>query len=69
MLLGPGIHGTAVDGRPVATLPRDDLVLAQPEQQVELLEEKVLVVGKVVAEQRERLDERPAAGHDLGPSS
>ena len=36
------------------------------EQQVELLSEQCVVVGEVVAEERKRLDERAAPGHDLG---
>jgi hypothetical protein len=35
-------------------------------RQVELLGEQLVVVVEVVAEQREGLDERAAAGHDLG---
>ena len=35
------------------------------EQLFELLGEQAVVVGEVVAEERERLDERAAAGHDL----
>ena len=45
------------------------LRLAQPEQEVELLGEELVVVGKVVAEERERLDERAATGHDLGATA
>ncbi len=44
---------------------RDVLRLAQPEQKVELLGEQLVVVGEVVAEERERLDERAAPRHDL----
>ena len=36
------------------------------QQQVELLGEQLVVVVEVVAEQRERLGERAAPGHDLG---
>ena len=36
------------------------------QQQLELLGEELVVVGEVVAEERERLDERAAPGHDLG---
>ena len=39
------------------------------QQQVELLGEQLVVVVEVVAEERERLDERAAAGHDLGPAA
>ena len=65
----PGIDAQPVKRRPVASRPRDDLGLAQSEQQVELLGEQVVVVLQVLAEERERLDERPAPGHDLGPSA
>src|SRR5205085_585083 len=39
--------------------------LEQPE---ELLLEEAVVVAELVAEERERLDERAAAGHDLRPA-
>ena len=42
---------------------------AELEQQVELLGEQLVVVVEVVAEQRERLDERAAPGHDLGAAA
>ena len=45
--------------------PRDALGAAQCEQQAELLGEQLVVVVEVVAEERERLDERATAGHDL----
>ncbi len=45
--------------------PGDALVLAQAQQQLELLREQRVVVVEVVPEQRERLDERAASGHDL----
>ena len=44
-------------------------LVAQREQQLELLGEQLVVVVEVVAEQRERLDERAAAGHDLGAAA
>ena len=50
----------------MAARPGDALGLAQREQQVELLGEELVVVVEVVAEEREGLDERAAAGHDLG---
>ena len=43
--------------------------LAQRQQQVELLREQRLVVVELLAEQRERLDEGAAAGHDLGAAA
>ena len=43
----------------------DALGVAQREQQVELLGEQRVVVVEVVAEERERLDERAPPGHDL----
>src|SRR3984893_8239904 len=45
-----------------ATLVR---TVANLEQLLELFGEQTVVVRKVVAEERERLDERAAAGHDL----
>jgi len=41
------------------------LLLADREQQVELLGEQLVVVVEVVAEQREGLGEGPATRHDL----
>ena len=46
--------------------PGDALAVAQLQQQLELLGEELVVVVEVVAEERERLDERAAPGHDLG---
>ena len=45
--------------------PRVVRAVAKFEQLLELLGEQPVVVRKVVAEERERLDERAAAGHDL----
>ena len=50
-----------VQRRAGLALPRDRAALEQLGEQVGLLLEEVLVVGQVVAEQRERLDARPAA--------
>ena len=47
--------------------PGDRLLGEQLREQVELLLEQPLVVGEVVAEQRERLGERAAPEDDLGP--
>jgi hypothetical protein len=46
--------------------PRDPLGRTDGQQQLELGGEQLVVVVQVVAEEREGLDERPAAGHDLG---
>ena len=48
---------------------RDLVAVAQPQQQLELLGEELVVVLEVVAEERERLDEGAAAGHDLGAAA
>ena len=53
----------------VSTGPGDLLRLPQSQEEVELLDEELVVVGEVVAEERERLDERPSPGHDLGASA
>ncbi len=45
------------------------LRLAEAQEEVELLDEELVVVGEVVAEERERLDERAAPGHDLGAAA
>jgi len=42
------------------------LVLAQRQQQIELLGEQLVVVVEIEPEQREGFDERSTAGHDLG---
>ena len=48
----------------------DDLGLGPDgEEQVELLGEQLVVIFKVVAEQRKGLDERAAPGHDLRPAA
>ena len=43
------------------------LGFAQLQEELELLDEELVVVGEVVAEERERLDERASSRHDLGP--
>jgi hypothetical protein len=50
-------------------LPGHRAALEQFGEQRGLLVEQLLVVGQVVAEQRERLDARPAAEDDLGPAA
>ena len=47
-------------------LPRDWLLLQELREQVELLLEQHLVVAQVVAEERERFDERAATEDHLG---
>ena len=66
LLERPRVDAAVVDRGPVAAGPADLLGLAQREQQPQLLLEQLVVVAQVVAEERERLDERAAAGHDLG---
>ena len=51
--------------RPMPPRPADPLACAQPQEQIELLREQLVVVVQIVAEERERLDERAAASHDL----
>ena len=51
--------------RAMFSRPGDVLVVADLEQQVELLGEQLVVVFEPVSEQWERVDERPAANHDL----
>ncbi len=64
------IHADAtVDRRAMLPLPLDAIRFAQREQHPQLLLEQLVVVLEVVAEQRERLGERPAAGHDLGAAA
>ena len=45
------------------------LVVTNREQQFELLGKERVVIFQREAEERERLDERPPPGHDLGPAS
>jgi hypothetical protein len=45
------------------------LRIAHGKQELELLREERVVVVQVVAEERKRLDERAAAGHDLGTAA
>jgi hypothetical protein len=61
----PGDRGAVAPG----ARPRDVLAVAQREEQVELLGEELVVVLEVVAEEREGLDERAPAGHDLGAAA
>ena len=63
------VDAEVVERRAVPARPGHALRLAEREQQLELLREQLVVVVEVVAEQRERLDERAAAGHDLGPAA
>ena len=65
----PRVDAGAVERRAMAPGPGDVLRLAQLQQQLELLDEELVVVGEVVAEERERLDERASARHDLGATA
>ena len=49
--------------------PVDAFVRADVEQQVELLREQGVIILELQAEQRERLDERAAADHELGAAA
>jgi hypothetical protein len=57
----PGV----LERRAVFARPRDALGFAQLQQQLEFFGEQLVVVAQVVTEERERLDERATAGHDL----
>src|ERR1019366_531148 len=59
-------HARVGERRTVATRPRHVGLLADREQQLELLGVELVVVVEVIAEQGERLDERAATRHDLG---
>jgi hypothetical protein len=48
--------------------PVDLAALSQRQQQFELFLEQGVVVGEIVAEEREALDEGAAPRHDLGPT-
>ena len=60
------VHAAVVERRAMLPDQRHARRRAQLEQQLELLGEQRVVVGELVAEERERLDERAAARHDLG---
>ena len=67
LLHRPRVDAEAGDRRAaLGARPRDALAAADElEQQLELGREQLVVVVEVLAEERERLGERPAAGHDL----
>jgi len=50
-------------------LPGDRFALEQLGEEIDLLLEKILVVGKVVAEEWERLDAGTASEDDLRPAA
>ena len=50
------------------SLPVQDGVVPEFEEHAQLLVEQSVIVGGLVAEQRIGLDERAAAGNDLGPA-
>lgn len=66
---GPGVDAGVDQRRAVTTGPRDLLVAVELDEQVQLLLEQLVVVGQVVAEQREGLGVGTASGGDLGPSA
>ncbi len=57
-----------MDGGPETTRPGDPLVVPDPEEQVELLGEDVVVVIEGVAEEGKRLDEGAPTDQQLGPA-
>ncbi len=59
-------HAGVLERRAQPARPGDGGRLSNREQQLQLLGKQLVVVVKVVTEQRERLDKRPPAGHDLG---
>src|SRR5260370_4062677 len=69
MSLREGRSEVVVGGRRAELArPGDGLVWQQAREQVELLLEQVLVIVEVVPEEGERLDQRAAAGDQLGPA-
>src|SRR5687768_6375602 len=69
VLQGAGQHGLSVERRAMSPAPRDTHVVPDLKEQLELLLEERVVVLEVVAEERERLDERASPRHDLGPAA
>src|SRR3712207_2618645 len=65
LLHRPREHRLVDQGRAVPPRPGHPVGVPQLQEQVQLLGEQLVVVVERVAEQRERLDERPAPGHDL----
>src|SRR5258708_17666403 len=64
----PGIDALSGQGSPVFAGPVHVLVLADLQQQIELLRKERIVILQLQAEQRKRLDERAAANHHLRPA-
>ena len=62
---GRGCTSRSCSGARWRPAQRTRSAAAQLQQQLELLGEQLVVVVEVVAEEREGLDERAAAGHDL----
>jgi hypothetical protein len=58
-----------VERRAGHALPGDRFALEQLGEEIDLLLEKILVVGKVVAEEWERLDAGTASEDDLRPAA
>ena len=65
----PRPHDRVLERGAVPSGPRHALGAPDRQQQIELLGEQLVVVVEVVAEQRERLREGPAPGHDLGTTA
>ena len=63
------IDTLALERRAMQALPRDVWLIADLKQEIELLREQRVVIVEVEAEQRKRLDERAAPGHDLGATA
>src|SRR5829696_4665573 len=59
------VDSGVLERRAVLARPRDTLGIAHLKQQFELLGKQLVVIAQVVTEQRERLDERASACHDL----
>ncbi len=62
-------RGAVVELGPELSSPGDALCHAWLTQQGIVLYEQLIVAVEVVAEQRERLDERTSSGHDLGAAT
>src|SRR5882672_12069519 len=65
MLYRSWVDRHVLDRRTMLARPGYALGSADRQQQPELLLEELVVVVEVVPEERERLDERAAPGHDL----
>ena len=69
VLRRPRRNGRILQGRAEAALPGDALGGVELDEQLEFFREQIVVVGKIIAEQRKRFGENAASGDDLGAAA